>query len=220
MGKDTTELLALLENNADAVKATAMSAYMKDLFPFHGINKPKRSALTKDYLKSSRGWGIKDLIATIYELYDQPQRECHYIAIDLLNTNYKRLSFDSLKQIYPLIDQNAWWDSVDALRKPLSLWVKDHREYMSEVMTTLLSAESMWQKRVALTLQLSWKEQTDIKWLENAIVQNINDREFFIQKAIGWALRDYSRTNPEWVRNLLGLYSFSSLAVREGSKYL
>ena len=62
MGKDTTELLALLENNADAVKATAMSAYMKDLFSFHGINKPKRSALTKDYLKSSRwiatAWGL------------------------------------------------------------------------------------------------------------------------------------------------------------------
>jgi 3-methyladenine DNA glycosylase AlkD len=91
---------------------------------------------------------------------------------------------------------------------------------MDEVMPTLLAAESMWQRRVALTLQLRWKEQTDSQWLEQAIVQNIHDQEFFIQKAIGWALRDYSRTNPEWVRNIIALHSFSSLAVREGSKYL
>ena len=220
MGKDTTELLALLESNANADNAKAMSAYMKDHFPFYGINKPERSALTKDYIRASRDWGMDELLATIYELYAQPRRECHYIAIDLLNRNYKRLSYDNLKQIYPLIDQNAWWDSVDVLRKPISLWVKDHREYMNKVMTTLLSAESMWQRRVALTLQLLWKEQTDTDWLQKAILQNIDDREFFIQKAIGWALRDYSRTNPDWVRNLLGLYSFSKLAVREGSKYL
>lgn len=220
INKATGKLLTLLKNNADADKAVAMSAYMKDRFPFYGINKPERSALSNDYLKASKNWETKDLLATVYQLYEQPERECHYIAIDLLNTNYKRLSYQDINQIYPLIDRKAWWDSVDGIRKPISLWVKDHGEYMDEVMTALLAAESMWQRRVALTLQLRWKEQTDSQWLEQAIVQNIHDQEFFIQKAIGWALRDYSRTNPEWVRNIIALHSFSSLAVREGSKYL
>ncbi len=77
-----------------------MSAYMKDRFPFYGINKPERSALSNDYLKASKNWETKDLLATVYQLYEQPERECHYIAIDLLNTNYKRLSYQDINQIY------------------------------------------------------------------------------------------------------------------------
>jgi 3-methyladenine DNA glycosylase AlkD len=137
-----------------------------------------------------------------------------------LERNYRRFTYKDFQMMYPLIDREAWWDSVDALRKPMSLWVKEQRQYLDEVMHRLLAADSFWQRRVAITLQLLWKEQTDTAWLERAILQNRHDEEFFIQKAIGWALRDYSKTNPDWVRSFLQRHELSRLAVREASKYV
>ncbi|NLW16443.1 MAG: DNA alkylation repair protein [Firmicutes bacterium] len=216
----SADILALFQQVADPEKAQQMAAYMKNRFVFFGINQPERRALTRQLLKDSRTAPLDEVLALVEELYEQPQRECHYLAIDLLERNYRRFTYDEFQFMYPLIDRNAWWDSVDALRKPMSLWVKEHREYLDQVMQVLLASESIWQRRVAITLQLLWKDATDTHWLERAILENRDDQEFFIQKAIGWALRDYSKTNPEWVRAFLQQHELSRLAVREGSKYV
>ncbi|HHW98628.1 MAG TPA: DNA alkylation repair protein [Firmicutes bacterium] len=220
MAFSLASILSLLQQGADPERAQQMAAYMRDRFPFFGINKPERKALTSQLLKGSRKIPVRQLLDLVQELYGQPQRECHYLAIDLLERNYRRLSYEEFQFMYSLIDQNAWWDSVDALRKPMSLWVKEHKAYLDEVMGVLLASASFWQRRVAITMQLLWKETTDTQWLERAILENRDDQEFFIQKAIGWALRDYSKTNPDWVRALLQEHELSKLAVREGSKYV
>ncbi len=220
MSDHLSSLLARLQQAADPELARQMAAYMKNRFVFFGIKKPEREVLTKEFIKSSRQIPVSDLLAMVYKLYDQAERECHYIAISLLERNYGRFTYKDFQMMYPLIDREAWWDSVDALRKPMSLWVKEQRQYLDEVMHRLLAADSFWQRRVAITLQLLWKEQTDTAWLERAILQNRHDEEFFIQKAIGWALRDYSKTNPDWVRSFLQRHELSRLAVREASKYV
>lgn len=220
MAISLADVLTMFQKEADPERAEQMAAYMRNRFAFFGINKPERKALTAQLLKDSRKISVSALLELVQQLYSQPQRECHYLAIDLLERNHRRLTYEVFQLLYPLIDQNAWWDSVDALRKPMSLWVKEHREYLDEVMDLLLSAPSFWQRRVAITLQLQWKEDTDTHWLARAILENREDQEFFIQKAIGWALRDYSKTNPEWVRAFLQQHELSRLAVREGSKYV
>ncbi|AYC71429.1 hypothetical protein D5289_05000 [Lactiplantibacillus plantarum] len=83
-----------------------------------------------------------------------------------------------------------------------------------------LRATDKWVRRVGITLQLGWKERTDSQYLQTAILANQGDEDFFIQKAIGWALRDYSKVNPEWVRTFVANHALSALAQREGCKYL
>lgn len=205
---------------ADPDRAVGMAAYLKNRFPCFGIPMPERRSIGRELMQQSKQAEVRELLVVANKLYAQPQRECHYLAIDLLEQNYSRFTYAEFQQMYPLIDQHAWWDSVDALRKVLSLWVKGNRHYLDEVMAKLLSADSLWQRRTAITLQLMWKEQTDTAWLVRAIVQNIADPEFFIQKAIGWSLRDYAWTNPAWVRQFIAEHQLSKLAAREGSKHL
>lgn len=131
------------------------------------------------------------------------------------------MSYPELKSLFPLIKQKAWWDTVDVLRSSFSKWCLLNPAYFHEIFTYFTRSESFWDRRVALNLQLGFKEQTDQAYLKQSILQDLATDEFFIQKAIGWALRDYSKTNPEWVTKFItenpGL---STLAVREGSKYI
>ncbi|MGL4858662.1 MAG: DNA alkylation repair protein [Enterobacteriaceae bacterium] len=122
----------------------------------------------------------------------------------------------------PLIVENAWWDSVDSLRKAFSLWVFKHRQHLETMMASLAEADNFWLRRTAITLQLLWKQQTDLVWLERSILLRIVDQEFFIQKGIAWALREYSKTDPLWVAQFLDQHQhqLSALARREAGKYL
>ncbi|MGI6359051.1 MAG: DNA alkylation repair protein [Bacillota bacterium] len=220
MALSVDQLIDDLRQAADPVKAEGMSAYQKHRFAFFGVQTPERRAIGRRFLLDAKHATVGEIFAAVEQLYAQPQRECHYLAIDLLERSYRRFRYQEFQLLYPLIDRHAWWDSVDALRKVISLWVKGHPQYLNEVMERLLAADSIWQRRVAITLQLLWKEQTDTAWLCRAILSNIDEGEFFIQKAIGWALRDYAKTNPAWVRRFLARHQLSKLAVREGSKHL
>ncbi|MBU5437366.1 DNA alkylation repair protein [Tissierella sp. MSJ-40] len=220
MNSYVADIYKTLKENTNIDNARKMEAYMKNLFPFMGINMPMRKSLTKKYMKQSKEIDIKSLLSIMYELYDCEEREFQYVAIDLLGENYIRFSYEDFKMLYLLINKKPWWDSIDALRKQMALWVKNNLQYFDEIMTTLLDSSSFWNRRIALNIQLLWKNDTNTEWLKKAILQNIDDEEFFIQKAIGWALRDYSKTNAEWVKELLNTYSFSNLAYKEGSKYL
>lgn len=220
MSQDFSHLLATFQLAANPSRALSMAAYMRNQFVFLGISQPERRKLCREFLNGSKKIPITELLALVKKLYEQEEREYHYLAIDLLRLNYRRLAYEDFRLFYQLIDQNAWWDSVDALRATMSLWLKENKQHLADAMTTLLAAESFWQRRVAITVQLLWKEETDTSWLEQAILKNMADQEFFIQKAIGWALRDYSKTNPDWVRAFLQEHQLSSLATREGSKYI
>ncbi|MTD40151.1 6-O-methylguanine DNA methyltransferase [Erwinia sp. CPCC 100877] len=208
----------IFEKNED--KALSMAAYMKNLFPFAGIPAPERARLTKQVLLESKQLTFEELAALVRFYYNKPEREYQYLAIDLATANVKRLSFDQLLQFKPLVIEKAWWDSVDAWRKFFGLWGAAHFAEVPRLFAAFFGETDFWHRRIAINLQLMYKEKTDTGLLKKAIIYDKTTKEFFIQKAIGWSLRQYSKTDPVWVRHFIETTDLSPLAVREGSKQL
>lgn len=206
-------------------KAQEMARYMKNRFSFIGLARPDLKSLSLSLIKDSKRWDNQTLINEVLYYFYLPQREYQYLAIALVETNYKQLTWDEWQtHLFALFgspqDSFAWWDSVDALRKPLGLWFKLYPEHLAELIQQFQNDPSFWKRRVAITVQLQYKEKTEINLLAQSILCNMNDPEFFIQKGIGWALREYSKTNPQWVKHFLSKHAFSKLASKEASKYL
>ncbi|MFV0560678.1 MAG: DNA alkylation repair protein [Enterococcus sp.] len=208
----------IFEKNAE--EAVGMARYMKNHFDFAGVKKPVRAQLQKPYIKDSKQWAIPKLLSEITYYYQQPEREYQYFAIELTQNNVKRLSFENLKELLPLVQQKEWWDSIDSWRKVYGTWIGLHPEYLERIFGLFEQQEDFWLRRIAITLQLQSKEKTNCDLLKKALYYDMNTEEFFIQKAIGWSLRAYAKTDPEWVRQLLRQENFSKLATREASKYL
>ncbi|MFQ7233602.1 MAG: DNA alkylation repair protein [Enterococcus hulanensis] len=200
--------------------AEPMARYMKDLFPFCGVKKPQRALLERPFLKESLTLPLPELIQEIFRNYHKDEREYQYYAIDLAQKNIQRFSLAELAELLPLLAEKSWWDSIDAWRKVFATWVLAHPTELKQVYAFFYQHENFWYRRVAINLQLLFKEQTDPALLAQAILADLTTEEFFIQKAIGWALRDYSKVNPDWVKNFMQQHSLSKLALREGSKYI
>lgn len=200
--------------------AEPMARYMKNLFPFCGVKKPQRALLERPFLKESLTLPLPELIQEIFRNYHKDEREYQYYAIDLAQKNIQRFSLADLAELLPLLAEKSWWDSIDAWRKVFATWVLAHPTELKQVYAFFYQHENFWYRRVAINLQLLFKEQTDPALLAQAILADLTTEEFFIQKAIGWALRDYSKVNPDWVKNFMQQHSLSKLALREGSKYI
>lgn len=200
--------------------AEPMAHYMKDHFPFCGVKKPQRALLERPFLKESVSLPMPELIQEIFRNYRKEEREYQYYAIDLAQRNIKRFSLENLAALLPLLGEKTWWDSIDAWRKVFSTWVLAHPADLEQVYAFFYQHENFWYRRVAINLQLMFKEQTNTALLAQAILADLKTDEFFIQKAIGWALRDYSKVNPTWVKEFMEQHSLSKLALREGSKYI
>lgn len=214
-------LKTILQQQGDPTRAKGQQKYMRDYFVFYGLPKPAVKELAQPYLKESLSWDISTIINTAHQLFNEEKRECIYIGVYLLTQNHKRFSYAELQQCYPLIDINPWWDSVDALQKFFSLWIQKHPEHLREMSITWNDSPFLWQKRSALILQLGHKQKLDTQLLSEIIISNKDSSEFFIQKAIGWILREYSKTNKIWVREFIAQHTdLSNLSKREGSKYL
>lgn len=201
-------------------KAQQMSAYMKHLFPFAGVPAPERTALQKELLKESKQFSYKKLVELVARYYQKPEREYQYLAIDLAIVNVKRLSFDEMLGFKPFVIEKAWWDSVDSWRKFFGLWGSYHFDEMPQLFDAFYGETDFWHRRIAINLQLLYKEKTNTALLKKAIIYDKTTDEFFIQKAIGWSLRQHSKIDPEWVKEMIATNTLSPLAVREGSKYL
>ena len=194
-----------------------MSAYMRGQFAFLGIPTPERKRLCRDFLKTQKAvdW------AFLFKCWEQPEREYQYLAIDCLAKLKSHLMPDDVPNIKRLITTKSWWDTVDAL----DVIVGDIALRYAEVNETFLAwsvDDNIWLRRTAIDHQLTRREKTDTALLEQILLNNFGQDEFFIDKAIGWALRDYSKTNPEWVRDFIEKYKdrMSPLSIREGSKYI
>lgn len=202
-----------------ALKAP-MARYMRDQFAFAGLKTPERKRQSRELLKQSKRVTVPELVSGIETLYQRPEREYQYVAIDLLVANVKRFNFNDMQRLARLISEKAWWDSVDALRKGFGDYIRVRPADKQAVFELFNGADDFWLRRVAITLQLMEKDQTDTRLLERAILPDIATPEFFIQKAIGWALRNYSKVDPQWVMQFIQAHQLSKLAIHEGSKYL
>lgn len=214
------ELKAVFEANADPENAVSMSKYMRDMFVFYGIPSPKRKELTKEFIKREKAQKYVDW-AFLDECYEDPHREFQYFVNDCLGAMGKYLAFENVPKLMKYAKEKQWWDTIDFLDRIIgNIGLKDVR--INALMLELSVSDDMWLRRLAIDHQNGRKDKTSPALLEKIIVNNLGSDEFFINKAIGWALRDYSKIEPDWVKEFLLKYGgkMDKLSIKEAGKYL
>lgn len=212
-------LLKELQNLANADDARAMKAYMRGRFEFLGVKTPARRKAAKAFFKKHGGADIDWRF--VRQAWEHPFREMQYAALDYLETRKNLLRPGDLPQLKKLAQTKSWWDTIDFLDRLAGGIIAGFPE-TRPVILQWSRDEDIWLRRLAIDHQLLRKDQTDQHLLEQILVNNLNQTEFFINKAIGWALRDYSKTNPVWVKNFIRQHhgKMAPLSIREASKYL
>lgn len=209
----------LLHAHRNEQNAFFMEKYMKNKFPFLGIKTPERRALSVPFIKQEKQQG-KINHNFINKAYSLPEREYQYVAIDYLIQLKHFLHASDLAMIKKLIMQKSWWDTTDALSTIVGYLSLTFADVKDEVVNTWSTDENLWIRRVSIIFQLQYKEATDTQAMFKIIRLNSNTNEFFINKAIGWALRQYSKTNKTWVNDFITQNKLSALSIKEGSKYI
>ncbi|MGP6173726.1 DNA alkylation repair protein [Corynebacterium sp. A21] len=204
-------LLEALIDVADPARAPGMKAYMRDQFPFLGVSTPERRKASRGLLRGRRNapdWQF------VEDCWAAEEREFQYVACDHLSQ--VPLELVDLPCLKDLVIRKSWWDTVDALVKSIG------RAGDAASMRAWAVDANFWVRRVAILHQLGRGANTDTVLLTEIILANLGSKEFFINKAIGWALRDYARQNPEWVRGFLAEQEaqLAPLSRREAAKHL
>jgi 3-methyladenine DNA glycosylase AlkD len=228
MGADTALISAIrtgLAELADPVRAPAMQAYMKSAMPFRGVPKPQRSVLMKDVMSAHPLPDRVTFTATVRRLWrDAEFREERYAAIDLSGHRaYRGWPDADLLGLYEgMIVGGAWWDYVDELAiRRVGPILRGDRAAVTPILLRWATDPDRWRRRTAVICQVSAKEDTDRALLTSAVEAIIGDPDFFLRKGIGWALRDYARTAPGWVREFVTDHpDLSGLSTREALKHL
>ncbi len=214
------EIRAMFENREDKENALAMAKYMRNKFKFYGLPTPKRKEIYKSFLKDEKknkiiDWDFLD------KCYQDEHREFQYLVCDYLNAMIKYLTYEDIFKIKKYLKSKQWWDTIDFLDTVIGrIGLRDNR--VDDLMLKWSKDEDFWIRRVAIDHQLCRKEKTNTKLLEQIVVNNFGSDEFFINKAIGWSLRDYSKTNPNWVRYFIDKYKdkMNKLSIKEAGKYI
>ncbi|MDQ0271814.1 DNA alkylation repair protein [Cytobacillus purgationiresistens] len=215
------EIMRLFAPHRNSENASSMERYMKNQFPFLGIKTPKRRELVKQFFKESEILTKEFQPDLIRRLWALQEREYQYTALDYLNAFMKKLDAEHMPFLEELIRAKPWWDTVDSIApNPLAAIAASYPEVREQTIDGWAKGDHLWLRRSAILFQLKYKEKTDDALLYHYISYNQGDKEFFIQKAIGWALREYSKTNKESVKQFIESSDLSRLSVREGSKYI
>ncbi|MFF9983264.1 DNA alkylation repair protein [Streptomyces erythrochromogenes] len=207
---------------ADPVRAEAMTAYMKHVAPFLGIPAPLRRELSKTVTKNTPRPSETDVAALALRSWRLPEREYHYFAVDYLRRHVGRCSSGLLPVARHLITTVPWWDTVDLLAAHTVGPLVAADPGLAPVMDEWIDAEDLWLARTALLHQLRYKDATDTGRLFRYCRRRAGHPDFFLRKAIGWALREYAKTDPDAVRAFVDAERavLSPLSVREALKNL
>ena len=214
------EIKKIFELNENKNNFMAMSKYMKNNFDFYGIDASRRKELYKKFINDEKrnkiiDWNFLD------KCYKDDHREFQYLVYDYLLSMKKYVLYEDIDKIKKYIITKSWWDTTDFLCKVIGdIELRDSR--VKDLMIEWSKDENIWIKRASIEHQLGLKEKTDCLLLEKIIVNSFGSDEFFINKAIGWALRDYSKSNKIWVKKFIDKYNnkMSNLSIKEGRKYL
>ncbi len=198
-----------------------MAKYMKNLFPYLGIKTPERKEIIKKFYKEFGLPKISDLEQIIRDLWELPEREFQYCAIGLMVKLKDKVEKDIIELYEYLITTKSWWDSVDGI----AIWLvgslfQRFPEMIKPYTEKWLNSGNMWLQRTVILFQLNYKEKTDEMLLGTSIMRLADSKEFFIQKAIGWALREYSKTDAQAAINFVENNELAPLSKREALKWL
>ena len=197
MSKELQSIIETIETRFEGLRNEEnmffMQKYMKGKFPFYGIKTPERREVFKEI--------AEEFISLSFACFEKPEREWHQFGVDCLLQNKKKLNVTDLDDIERLILTHSWWDTVDMLAITcVGTILQKETKNRNEFIERWRNHNSIWLNRTTLLFQLKYKKAIDVDLLTDLIEQFRGSKEFFIQKAIGWILREYSATNPDWLK--------------------
>lgn len=217
----TDKLEAWLRAHRNTANASSMEAYMKNHFPFLGIRNPERVALTKQFTKEHGFPKGEEGVKVAKELWELPEREFAYTALLVLTGLRKTAEREHIDVLEHFVVTKSWWDTVDMIADHLiGFHLQMFPELFPSYVDKWLASDHMWLQRTAILFQLKYKQRTDVPLLFSCIRRMADSKEFFIRKAIGWALREYSKTDPAAVQSFVASTELSPLSVREALKVI
>ncbi|MBC1464053.1 DNA alkylation repair protein [Listeria welshimeri] len=213
------DIQALFRANRSLEEAGPMEAYMKNQFTFLGIKAGKRKKLLAGFIKENGA--PTDLLDYVIVLFKEEEREFQHVAIDLLSRYGKEQPREAIQVYEKLIVTKSWWDTVDGLAGTI---ISNHFKLYPDLIPTYneawINGENIWLARTAILFQLKYKDQTDTELLFSNCEKWLSSKEFFIQKAIGWALRQYAKVDSEAVRIFVNTHPLAPLSRREALKHI
>jgi 3-methyladenine DNA glycosylase AlkD len=215
------EIKKIYAANANTTIAKGAKAYLLNQFEFYGIKTPLRRKICKAFYKDNPIKDHKELSILIKECFAEPQRELHYFAIELLGHHKKLWSKKTLPLIEWIITHNSWWDSVDSTNSHIiGKYFLAYPEFITEYTFKWNQSNNKWLQRMSILFQLMYKEKTNTTLLTKYIEHTQLEEDFFIRKAIGWALRSYANTDTKWVVKFVKAHpKLSNLSKREALKH-
>ncbi len=214
-------LKELFEKNADPAQAAPMKKYMRDQFEYLGIKTPQSAALQKQFYAEYGLPEVTDLDPVLRDLWALPQREFQYVGLGLLDKSEKKLPAKFIKTIEYLILTKSWWDTVDAIAgHTVGMHFRRFPDVREKYLPKWRASKNIWLRRTTILFQLNYKRETDFDLLCEIIRENLDSKEFFINKAIGWALRQYARVDPSAVSKFVKSTPLHPLSKREAMKHI
>jgi 3-methyladenine DNA glycosylase AlkD len=214
-------LQKLYLKHADPEKAAPMKAYMRNQFDYLGIQSPQLAQINKEFFEQHGLPELARLEKILGDLWALPEREYQYAALGLLHRMEKELPSDFVQVLEFLLITKSWWDTVDSLAGgTIGFHFKRFPRVKEKYIARWRMSENIWLRRTTLLFQLSYKNDTDFPLMCNLIRDNLGSKEFFINKAIGWALRQYSRVDPQSVSSFVKETPLHPLSKREALKWI
>lgn len=213
-------LKSLFEQNADPAQAAPMKKYMRDQFEYLGIKSPQVKTLFRQAVNENGLPDMEELDQAVRELWELPQREYQYLAISIMERLEKKLPAKSIKTLEHMIVHRSWWDTVDNISHIVGVQFKRYPDMRKKYLAKWRASNNFWLRRTAILFQLDYKGETDFDLLSEIIRENLDSKEFFINKAIGWSLRQYARLDPKAVTEFVNSTPLHPLSRREALKHL
>ena len=217
------QIKAELRGAAEPARAPQMQAYMKSTMPYLGVPLPATRRIARQAALAHPPPDVGELLDRATDLWRTADyREERYAATELTGIRLAAGRLELLPLYTEMIVTGAWWDHVDGVSPRIGDLLLAHRSSMLPVIRQWSVDQDRWLRRSSIICQLGFKDRTDVDLLSEVIASNLSDREFFVRKAIGWALRQYARTDPDWVRAFVRAHegSLSPLSRREATKHL
>jgi len=222
---DKPQFIDALENefmaNANDLLALKQKAYVRNKFEFYGLKTTERRVIQKPFLMNNFLPKKRDAIAIIKTLWKKPQREFHHFSQELAFKYVNELQKTDIDLFEYMVMHNSWWDTVDFIaNKLMGAYFKKYPEQRKAYVEKWITSNNIWLQRSSLLFQLKYKSNVDTVLLSYIINSLLGSNEFFINKAIGWLLREYSRTNPKWVITFTENTTLSTLSKREALRLI
>ena len=210
-----------LVRNANSEIALGQKAYMKNRFEFYGIKSPIRKEVQRPFLHKEALPPKDDLEGIVKMLWKKPQREFQYFSQELTFKYVKKMEKKDIALFEFMVVNKSWWDTVDYISvKLMGEYFTKYPDQRDSLIEKWIASGNMWLQRSALLFQLNYKEELDTEFLTYVINSLLGSKEFFINKAIGWVLRQYSKTNPDWVIDFTGKTKLANLSNREAFRLI